>query len=258
KALLAPIDKAIASTERRVAALEHQLANADTQREPLRRAGELILTYQATIPAGADQLEAEGEHVELDTELSPSENAQAYFARYRKAREAEARVPALLEEARNRLAHLADLHALVEVADSMDAIRALRREAGTATSSSSKSPPTTKGPYRRVAFDGWEAYVGTSAAGNAAVTFDVAGATDLWLHARGVPGAHVVLKGRGEPSDAVLERAAQLAAWHSAARNAGTVEVDIAPRRYVKKIPQGPPGLVRYSNERTVRVTPRV
>jgi predicted ribosome quality control (RQC) complex YloA/Tae2 family protein len=56
----------------------------------------------------------------------------------------------------------------------------------------------------------------------------------------------------------VLERAAQLAAWHSAARNAGTVEVDIAPRRYVKKIPQGPPGLVRYSNERTVRVTPRV
>jgi predicted ribosome quality control (RQC) complex YloA/Tae2 family protein len=69
----------------------------------------------------------------------------------------------------------------------------------------------------------------------------------------------VILRTQGRlPPDEVVESAAQLAAWHSAARTAGAVEVDIAPRRYVKKIPNAPPGLVRYSNERTIRVTPRV
>jgi predicted ribosome quality control (RQC) complex YloA/Tae2 family protein len=100
--------------------------------------------------------------------------------------------------------------------------------------------------------------VGTSAAGNAAVTFDLAQADDLWLHARGVPGAHVILRTNGaSPPDEVVERAAELAAWHSAARTSGAVEVDVALRRSVKKIPNAPPGLVRYSNERTVRVAPK-
>jgi predicted ribosome quality control (RQC) complex YloA/Tae2 family protein len=149
----------------------------------------------------------------------------------------------------------------------MDAIRALRREVSAATGSahpatklSMKQPPKSlKAPYRRVTLlDGWEALVGTSAEGNAAVTFNLAGPDDLWLHARRIPGAHVILGTNGStPPDAVVERAAQLAAWHSGARGAGAVEVDVAPRRYVKKIPGGPPGLVRYSNERTVRVTPR-
>ena len=48
--------------------------------------------------------------------------------------------------------------------------------------------------------DGWEALIGTSAAGNNAVTFDLAGADDLWLHARGVPGAHVILRGAAAPA----------------------------------------------------------
>jgi len=90
------------------------------------------------------------------------------------------------------------------------------------------------------------------------VTFDVGQADDLWLHARGVPGAHVILRTNGSTApDEIVERAARLAAWHSAARTAGSVEVDVAPRRYVKKIPNAPAGLVRYTNERTVRVTPR-
>jgi predicted ribosome quality control (RQC) complex YloA/Tae2 family protein len=68
----------------------------------------------------------------------------------------------------------------------------------------------------------------------------------------------VILRSNGStPPDVILQRAAEVAAWHSAARSAGAVEVDVAPRHNVKKIPGGPPGLVRYSNERTVRVTPR-
>ncbi len=89
------------------------------------------------------------------------------------------------------------------------------------------------------------------------MTFEAANADDLWLHARGVPGAHVILRTNGaSPPDEIVERAAQLAAGHSAAREANAVEVDFTRRRYVKKIPGGQPGLVRYANERTVRVTP--
>ncbi len=199
--------------------------------------------------------------------MSAVENAQSYFARYRKAREAEERVPRLLQEARNAAAYLSELRTLVEVADRMDAIRALRREVGAATATNAegsgkratKKQAEKSAPYRRVALTSdWEALVGISAEGNAEVTFSLARADDLWLHARGVPGAHVILRGNGSaPPDELVERAASLAAHHSAARTSPAVEVDVALRRYVKKIAGGPPGLVRYANERTIRVTPR-
>ena len=144
----------------------------------------------------------------------------------------------------------------------MDAIRALRRDVAVATGTRARADGKNtrkSAPYQRVVLgEGWEALVGTSATGNASVTFDVARGDDLWLHARGVAGAHVILRGDGEASDEVVERAAQIAAAHSAARSSSAVEVDVTPRRYVKKIPQGPPGLVRYSNERTLRVTPGI
>jgi predicted ribosome quality control (RQC) complex YloA/Tae2 family protein len=262
KALLAPLERAARTTERRIAALEHQLATSQAERDVLRRAGEAILAHQSELSPGADELIADGERVALDPRLSAVENAQAYFGRYRKAREAEERVPGLLAEARQSVEYLAELRALVEVADQMDAIRALRREVAAATGATARAEPRhqrSATPYRRVAVgDGWEALVGTSAAGNATVTFDLARPDDVWLHARGVPGAHVILRGDGaQPPASVLERAAELAAAHSAARAAGAVEVDVTPRRYVKKIPGAAPGLVRYANERTLRVTPR-
>jgi len=229
----------------------------ESERDPLREAGELLLAHQTDVQPGDTELTVDGHRIELDPILTPVENAQAYFARYRKAREAEERVPALLEQARHTQEHLADLRTLVEVADQMDAIRALRREVAAATGSASRDgkKPSRSAPYRRVVLDGCEALVGTSAEGNACVTFELARPDDLWLHARGVPGAHVIL--RDGQSEAAVERAAQLAAAHSAARDATAVEVDVTRRRYVKKIPGAAPGLVRYANERTLRVSPR-
>jgi predicted ribosome quality control (RQC) complex YloA/Tae2 family protein len=264
KALLTPLARAAHATERRISALSHQLELGHAERDTLRRAGEAILEHQASLGDGASELAINGERIELDPLLSAVENAQAYFARYRKAREAEERVPPLLEGARHTAAYLAELRTLVEVADQMDAVRALRREVAAATGTA--QPPKRGGkqtsksaPYRRITVgDKWEVLVGTSAEGNATVTFDLARPDDLWLHARGVPGAHVILRtGGATPPDDIIERAASIAAHRSEARNASAVEVDVTDRRYVKKIPGGSPGLVRYSNERTVRVTPR-
>lgn len=306
RALLPPLERAAEAARRRIWALEQQLAGGQAQQEPQRRAGELLLAYQTEVLPEASEVELEGERIELDPHLSAVDNAQAYFARYRRARETAERVPVLLEDARQQAAYLDELHALVGLAEQMDAIRALRREVAAATAGGSGAargggPPTWPGgpgsasgsrrggrqgqtsgargqvggpgrggqargagggsvPHRRVPLGGgWEALVGTSAVGNAGVTFDLAQPDDLWLHARGVPGAHVILRrpGASQPPPAdVVEQAARLAAWHSAARASGRVEVDVAPRRHVRKVPNAPPGLVRYTHERTLRVEP--
>jgi predicted ribosome quality control (RQC) complex YloA/Tae2 family protein len=90
------------------------------------------------------------------------------------------------------------------------------------------------------------------------VTFDIAGPDDTWFHARGVPGSHVIVRwtNAGRDDDAVLLRAAELAAWFSQSRASGRVEVDITPRRFVRKIKGAGPGMVTYRNERTVSVAP--
>ena len=90
------------------------------------------------------------------------------------------------------------------------------------------------------------------------MTFGIAGPEDSWLHSRGVPGSHVIVKWSGEgKDDAILQAAAELAAYYSGGREAGRVEVDHAARRDVRKIKGGGPGMVTYRNEHTVRVVPR-
>jgi predicted ribosome quality control (RQC) complex YloA/Tae2 family protein len=107
--------------------------------------------------------------------------------------------------------------------------------------------------------DGNLIYIGRSGRENEQVTFDIAGSDDLWLHARGVPGSHVILRLRvpaAEPDETALETAAALAAWYSGSRESGSVEVDITQRRHVRKIKGSGPGMVTYRNERTVAVRP--
>ncbi len=80
----------------------------------------------------------------------------------------------------------------------------------------------------------------------------------IWLHSRGVPGSHVIVKWSGGRTDEViLQAAAELAAYYSANRESGRVEVDHAARRDVRKIKGAGPGMVTYRNEHTVRVAPR-
>ena len=93
------------------------------------------------------------------------------------------------------------------------------------------------------------------------MTFDLAGPEDTWLHARGVPGSHVIVRWRipgmaEEPE--TIEAAAALAAYYSAARNASSVEVDVTKRKYVRKIKGAGPGMVTYRQERTIAVRPAV
>jgi predicted ribosome quality control (RQC) complex YloA/Tae2 family protein len=99
--------------------------------------------------------------------------------------------------------------------------------------------------------------VGRTGQQNEHVTFDIAAPGDLWLHARNMPGAHVILRWNGPDDDQILEQAASLAAWYSDGRGSTTVPVDITERRFVRKLRGAGPGMVTYRNERTVNVRPR-
>ena len=103
--------------------------------------------------------------------------------------------------------------------------------------------------------EGLELLVGRSAGQNQAVTFGLGRPDDIWLHARGCPGAHVILRSAGEdPSARSVEEAASVAAYYSASRASTKVTVDWTRRKLVRRL--GAPGLVSYSGETTLSVRP--
>nr|MBA3874558.1 DUF814 domain-containing protein [Anaerolineae bacterium] len=112
-------------------------------------------------------------------------------------------------------------------------------------------------PLRVVTKDAFVVWIGRNSRQNEQVTFGKGGGQDLWLHARGVPGAHVVVKfdGRTIPSN-VIDFAASVAAYYSGRRADGKVEVDVTRCLYVKKIKGAAQGMVNYKNEETVSVAP--
>ncbi len=132
----------------------------------------------------------------------------------------------------------------------------------TRIASNRSQPPVTRrrkrAPFELEAPDGSRVLVGRSPSENADLTFRVAKPGDLWFHARGTPGAHVVLQrdDRQAPSERDVAFAASVAAAHSKARASGKVAVDYTQRKHVRKRPDAPPGLVWYTHAKTATVMP--
>jgi predicted ribosome quality control (RQC) complex YloA/Tae2 family protein len=230
----------------------------------LRWEGEMIYAFLHTLVPGQASLAVEGRAIELDPTRTPVENAQDRFRAYDKAKSALAGVPERLQAVEARLAGLDETLALLELAEGYEQIEGIAREA--AEQGYIRSPERGRAPRsgRRLAplrvesSDGFAIYVGRSAGQNDQVTFKIGASDDLWLHARGIPGAHVIVKsgGRDIPAATLLEAAA-LAAYFSKARDEPAVEIDVARRAAVRRILNGPAGLVSYQAEQTIRVAPR-
>ncbi len=247
----------------RLRSLEEEQERA-AQAEQWRAMGELIYASIYEIQPGQRELESDGRRISLDPARSPSENAQSYFERYRKARSATANLPDLVDRTRAELAYLEQLETLANLAENIDEIEQLRREweaydrerRGVAITKTRREPaPKRPRPYRTAGGD--LIYVGHNGRQNELITFDIAGPDDLWFHARGLPGAHVIVHPIGLEEGETIEKAAALAAYYSSGQGATTVEVDTTRRRYVRKVKGGQPGLVTYREERTLRVRPQ-
>lgn len=270
--LLHAIGDATARIETRLAALRGELKRAEDA-DLNRRKGEAIYanTY-AIAPRQTELRTDDGLTIALDAALSPSENAQHYFERYRKAQRATEGLPERVVQAETERSYLGQMAALVETATAFDDLVTLEREwhdyTGARAPAPAKpqrgrpKPPAVRRPRAYTTPAGHRLLVGRSGPQNEQVTFALSHPDDTWLHARGVGGAHVIVQWSAEhvPNAAddarVLEMAARLAAYYSSARAAGHVEVDFAPRRQVRKIAGAGPGMVTYRGERTLRVEP--
>jgi len=238
----------------------------EEEAKALREAGELLLTYQHRIKPGDREItvpdyEGEQRTLKLDPTASPVQNAQAYFQRYQKAKRAAKEIPArirALEADRAYLEQLAVDLALAESRPEIDVVHDALVERGWAKKQHQPSSSgQVKGP-RRFEVEGFPVFVGRNARQNEKLTFGRAGPEDLWLHVRGKPGAHVIIKnnGRDVPED-TIRRAGELAAYYSSVRESNRADVDVTERRFVRRVSGARPGLVTYRNERTLSVEPR-
>ncbi len=265
KPVQAQIEEAKARLQAKLASLESGLKD-EAEREHMQRAGELILAYQYAIQPGQRELvaeydfDAEPMRIALDPSLSPLENAQRYFDRYNRAKRAQAGVPQLIEEARTELAFLDQLALDLEQAASYpeidDVVSALTERGLWQGAARPRRGSQRTGPMR-LTKDGYVIWIGRNSLQNEIVTFKYANPMDYWLHARGVPGAHGVIRydGRAVP-EALIHQVAAVVAYYSANRSEARVDVDVTRVKYVRKMKGAGPGMVTYRNETTIPVTP--
>ncbi|MFQ5854966.1 MAG: NFACT family protein [Anaerolineae bacterium] len=258
------IDDAREKFERQLQSLQQSMVSQE-ELQRLRQSGELILGYLWQIEPGQGVLEVpyeiDGEplRIELDPTKSAVENAQAYFERYAKAKRAGQHAPDRIAKTKLQLNYLDQLETDLTLAESrpdIDAVHEALVNAGFVPEKRRRKPSGRSEPIR-VEIDGFTVWVGRNARQNDFVTFERGAANDLWLHARGIPGSHVVIKQAGrEVPDAVIQQAAQLAAYHSSGRDDAHVTVDVTEVRRVRRIKGGSPGQVLYTHERTLHVEP--
>ena len=265
--LVAEIDDARDRLTHRLDSLREQQQHGAAS-ERWRTLGETIYAYIGNVQRGDRELcTSDGLTIELDPTLTASENAQHYFERYRKAQSATEHVPTLLAAAGQELAYVAQLLSMARLAETYDEIELARQEwqmyssehPGRAHASRPTGARPAAAARRPRAFrtaQGASILVGRTGPQNDTVTFELAGPDDLWLHARNMPGAHVILRVSGNPAPETVERAAALAAYYSDGRASTSVPVDVTQRRHVRKIKGAGPGMVTYRNEHTLNVRP--
>jgi predicted ribosome quality control (RQC) complex YloA/Tae2 family protein len=263
---VAAIQGVLRKTDHAAAALTRALEDSAGAGR-LRSWGELLLAYGSQIPTGSAEAVLPGFDgqmvaVQLDRTLTPVENAQRLFARYARMRDARPQIDARLRAVREDHRYLASALAMAETASGLDDLAELRRELADDGYLRRRRvrPARAAAKPRTVALPGGaHLLVGRSNHDNDRVTFKIAGPEDLWFHARGVPGAHVILRtgGRAATEDEI-QAAAAAAAYFSAARGAGHAAVDYTARKHVRKAKGSKPGMVTYERETTVQAAPGI
>jgi predicted ribosome quality control (RQC) complex YloA/Tae2 family protein len=258
--------KALSKIERRVAALSRDLQSLD-HAEKYRQAGDLVLANLDQLKTGMEEVNLVGYDgvsvaLRLDPKLSPARNVERFFKKYKKAKAGHAIIMQRLHQAEEEAFYLKSLQSSVERAqDERDLIEvrsALIAKGYIKSKEREKVPVQPAMPYRTVLFRDWEILVGKGAKGNDHISTKIARPDDLWLHAEGMPGSHVLVKNPEKkeiPAD-VLVKAAALAAYYSKGKAAGKVSVTYTRAGLVKKPRGAKPGLVTITERKSIMVRP--
>ncbi len=259
--------------------LGRDLANAD-QGDIHRHKAETLAAHLHTLTQGSDQAvlpnltTGETLTIALDPSRTPAANMEAWFRRARKAEKGldiiRARhLEATAESERLQAAHdglvaaLASEQPLERLAalqqwrtDHADLMPSIKARPG------GRTAVEPARPFRRYLVDGkWEVWVGRNNKENDELTHRAAHNRDLWLHAQGVSGSHVIVRAGGHPeriSAQVIAKAASLAALHSKARHSKLVPVIHTEKRYVRKPRKAPVGTAVCLRDQSLFVEPGV
>lgn len=245
-------------------------------------AGELLAANLFRVERGQTSVEVANYYdpeqrplkIELNPELTPQENVERLFRKYRKGTDAALQAMEQSESVTARLAEVREWEARVEAA-APDALPTLREaldrsellpkraalQAGRGRKGSERAasefPPGVR--IRRYWVDGWEVLLGENATSNDFLTTKVARPDDWWLHVRASPSAHVVIRTAGHPErvpPTVIQQVAGLTAAHSESKHSSYVPVDYVLKKHVRKPRGSAPGLVTHRGEKTVYVEP--
>ncbi|HFU4001931.1 TPA: NFACT family protein [Streptococcus suis] len=243
---------------------ELELADTETA-ELVRQKGELLTTYLHQVPNDQPSVRLDNYYtgqeleIELDVALTPSQNAQRYFKKYQKLKEAVKHLTNLIEETKSTIVYLESVDTMLGQASlaEIDEIREELIETGYLKRRHREKIHKRQKPERYLATDGKTIIlVGKNNLQNDELTFKMAKKGELWFHAKDIPGSHVVITDNLDPSDEVKTDAAELAAYFSKARHSNLVQVDMIEAKKLHKPTGGKPGFVTYRGQKTLRVTP--
>ncbi|MBM4126274.1 MAG: fibronectin-binding domain-containing protein [Nitrospira sp.] len=263
------LNRTIKKERRRMAAWQEDMEKASTYRG-YARYGELIKANLSTIARGAERITVVDYFDEtlpevtipLDTAKSPQGNMDDYFRKHRKYLIADRELTPRIAQAERELHRLREELSAIEQGvwtPPPAAATPLRTSTQAAVLKRTPSSETQRhGPFRRFeSTDGLPIFVGRNARENDELTFGLAKSDDLWLHARGTPGSHVVVRlGKGaEPPVETLRDAATLALLYSDLKKSGKGEVVYTRRKWVKKAKGQAPGAVTITQEKSLHVS---
>jgi predicted ribosome quality control (RQC) complex YloA/Tae2 family protein len=239
------------------------------ERERLKICGDLVNANIYRINKGDKILECEdyttGEQVKikLDVRLSPAQNAQRYYAGYRKLDTAEKMLTRLIDEGQRELVYLDSVIDAASRAATDFELNAIREEIGKKPANNKKQAKAKPlPPIKFTASDGSQILVGRNNKQNDELTFKVANPDDIWLHTKDIAGSHVILRngdngGNSDFPQEVIQEAAVIAARHSKGSQSSRVPVDYTLVRFVKKPSGSKPGFVIFTHNKTLYVNPR-
>ena len=268
-ALRHTVSTALSRAQNKYAAFWESIHQSDAH-DAARANGELILANLHLARPGMRELIVDDYFVDppakrvipLDPAFNAQDNAKKYFKLYRKGKLGKVYAEGQIEGLAGEISYLEGqlenidkcdtLYELSEIKEELIRERYLRPEKAQAAKPANKS----SAPMRFVSSDGITIFVGKNNRQNDALTLQSARSENIWLHAKNIPGSHVIIDFEGEPPENTLREAANLAAYYSQSRTSSGVPVDYTPRKYVKKPSGARPGMVIYSANRTLFVTP--
>lgn len=233
--------------------------------EDFRQKGELLTTYLSLVPNNKESVTLDNYYtgepliISLDLALSPNQNAQRYFKKYQKLKEAVKHLSGLIEETKQSIHYFESVEYNLSQAN-LDEIEDIREElvqAGFMKRRATDKRHKRKKPEQYLASDGKTIIlVGRNNLQNEELTFKMAKKGELWFHAKDIPGSHVIIKDNLNPSDEVKTDAAELAAYFSKGRYSNLLQVDMIEAKKLHKPSGAKPGFVTYTGQKTLRVTP--